>query len=222
MKKVLITGASDGIGKAIALELAGDYELILCGRNEERLLEVAKACGGSIETHAFDLRDHTTMKTVTDGIDDIDVLINNAGVWHKVGDLETLSDETVEEVIGTNLVSQILLTKALLPKIRSKNGSAIVNVISKSGVTAQSGQAVYTASKYGMRGFTDVLRQDTEKDPVRVCAVYQSGTHTDMFAKAGEDFPVESFTEPSDLARVVRFMIEQPEKLTINEVRVDK
>lgn len=220
MKKVLITGSSDGIGAQLALRLNKDgHSLILCGRDETKLKAVADQCGDATY-FTFDLNDKDSRDKVTAQIEDLDVLINNAGIWHKVGDLETISEETVADVINTNLVSQILLTKALLPQMRSREGSAIINVISKSGIVAQAGQAVYTASKYGMRGFTDVLREDTEADPIRVAGVYQSGTNTKMFEKTGEDFPVETFTEPQDLADVIAYMLSRPEKLWLNEVRI--
>lgn len=223
MKTILITGASDGIGKSLAIKLAKEgHSLILCGRDEARLNDVAHICGAQTQVLAFDLNSAEQRKEAVSKIEDLDVLVNNAGVWHKAGDLEILDDETVERVINTNLTSQILLTKALLPLIKDKAGTAIINVISKSGVTAQDGQSVYTASKWGMRGFTEVLRSDTKQNTVRVAAVYQSGTNTDMFRKAGDDFPTETFTEPDDLADVIIFMLSRPEKLWINEIRIEK
>ena len=223
MKKVLITGASDGIGRSIAIRLAKDgYSLVLCGRNESKLTDVVAECGDNVQTLVFDINDSEARKSAISSVQGVDILINNAGVWHKVGDLETLADEKVTEVINTNLTSQILLTKQLLPAMKDREGSAVINVISKSGITAQAGQTVYTASKYGMRGFTDVLREDTKNNSVRVGAVYQSGTNTKMFEKAGEDFPVETFTEPDDLADVIAFILSRPKKLWINEVRVEK
>lgn len=223
MKTILITGASDGIGRSLAIKLAKEgHSLILCGRDEGRLNEVAQACGAQARVFAFDLNNAEQRKGVVSSIQNLDVLVNNAGIWHKVGDLETLDDETVEQVINTNLTSQILFTKALLPLIKYKPGAAIINIISKSGITAQEGQSVYTASKWGMRGFTDVLRNDTKQNAVRVGAVYQSGTNTDMFKKAGDDFPVETFTEPDDLADVIMFTLSRPEKLWINEIRIEK
>ncbi len=223
MKTVLITGASDGIGKSLAIKLANEgHNLILCGRDEGKLNAVANMCDTQTQVLVFDLNSADQRKEAVSKIKDLDILINNAGVWHKVGGLETLDDETVEQVINTNLTSQILLTKALLPLIKDKAGASIINVISKSGVTAQEGQSVYTASKWGMRGFTDVLRNDTKQSAVRVGAVYQSGTNTNMFKKAGDDFSTESFTEPDDLADVIVFMLNRPEKLWINEIRIEK
>ena len=227
MKTILITGASDGIGKSIALKLAKQhYNLILFGRDSEKLQAVKTACeanGAQTKTYAFDLTDSAKRRSVVEEIlsnQSVDVLINNAGIWHKVGDLSTLPEEKIQEVIATNLTAQILLTRQLLDQMRSREGSAVINIVSKSGLIPQLGQTAYTASKYGLKGFTDVLREDTKKEPIRIGAVYQSGTNTEMFAKAGDDFPVEKFTDPDDLADVIVFMLTRPNKLWINEVHI--
>lgn len=223
MKTILITGASDGIGRSLAISLAGaGNNVIICGRDEQRLQAVAKECGDRATILAFDLNNTEDRNKAVAQVKDLDVLINNAGVWHKMSGLETIDDDTILEVINTNLTSQILLTKALLPLLKDKEGAAIINVISKSGITAQEGQSVYSASKWGLRGFTDVLRNDTKENAVRVGAVYQSGTRTALFEKAGEDFSVEAFTEPDDLAEVIAFMLSRPKKLWINEIRIEK
>lgn len=227
MKTILITGASDGIGKNIALKLSKqNNKLILFGRNTDKLNLVKKACeknGSSVEIYTFDLTDFNKLNEIVDTItsnQNIDVLINNAGVWHKAGDLTSLTEDKIHEVINTNLTSHILLTKQLLPHIRNRSGTAIINIISKSGTIAQLGQTVYTASKYGMKGFTDVLREDTKEEPIRIAGVYQSGTNTGMFKKSGEDFSSDKFTEPSDLADVIVFMLTRPEKIWLNEVHI--
>jgi len=120
-----------------------------------------------------------------------------------------------------NMTSHILITKYLLPSMRTRE-TAIVNVISKAGVVAQKGFSVYSASKYGMRGFTDVLREDTSDEPIRIAALYQAGTNTDMFNKSGQEgVPIEKFTEPNDLAETIRFMLSLPEKIWLKEVHVE-
>ena len=227
MKTILITGASDGIGKSIAIKLSEQKgNLILFGRDEAKLEAVKNSCeanGAKVEVYAFDLTDNAKRRSIVDEVmskQKVDVLINNAGIWHKVGDITTLSEEKVTEIINTNLTSQILLTRQLLDQMRDPNGTAIVNIVSKSGLVAQAGQSAYTASKYGIKGFTDVLREDTKEQPVRVAGVYQAGTNTGLFAKAGDDFPVEKFTNPDDLADVVVFMLTRPDKIWLNEVHV--
>lgn len=227
MKTILITGASDGIGKSIAIKLSErKTNLILFGRDDTKLQAVQKACeanGAAVEVRAFDLTDNEKRQSVVDEIMDkqkIDVLVNNAGIWHKVGDITSISEEKVIETINVNLTSQILLTRQLLDQMRGREGTAVVNIVSKSGLVAQAGQSAYTASKYGLKGFTDVLREDTKEEPIRIAGVYQSGTNTGLFAKAGDDFPTDKFTDPDDLADVITFMLTRPEKIWLNEVHV--
>ncbi len=224
-KRVLITGASDGIGRAIARRLAGDnYEVLLCGRDEKRLQDVSEACGGA-SYFAFDINDRQALERAVSEIGDIDVLINNAGVWHKSDPLEDVSDETIIEVLQTNLVSQILLTKKFLPAMKDKTGAAIINIVSSAGQRGNAGRSAYAPSKFGMRGFTEVLRDENKKHAVRIAAVYQSGTNTGLFEKAGEsesDYPRSEYTEPDDLADVIAYMLSTPDKLWIWEVSIGR
>lgn len=225
MRKIVITGASEGIGREIALRLAHDTEnrLVLMARNEgnlEVLVSEIEVLGGKASFVVCDLSDKDQIKAAVESIGEVDVLINNAGVWHKMSQLDEVSDEDIENVLQVNLTGHILMTKHFLPALRKSDTPAIINIISKSGVTSQEGQSVYTASKWGMRGFTEVLRSDLKEDRIRIGAVYQSGTATDMFAKTGEKVPKEKFTDPEDLANVIAFMLNQPDKIWLNEVHV--
>lgn len=223
-KNILITGASDGIGKSMALGLsAAGAHVILLGRSEEKLAQVSGLCEHDSEIMVCDITDTELLNEKLSDLllkKEIDVLINNAGVWHKAGDLTTLSSDEIDSVIATNLTSHIKITHKLLPHMRNRE-TAIINVISKAGAVAQKGLSAYSASKYGMRGFTDVLREDTKDEPIRIAAVYQAGTRTSMFEKSGQELSVEHFTEPDDLAEVVKFMLTQPPKIWLKEVHVE-
>jgi len=228
-KTVVITGASEGIGKEIALRLSGEgCNLALIARNAERLAEVKSKCedGGAakVEVYPTDIQNTKLLKTTAENIlkdfSDVEVLINNAGIWQKMGGLEDLVGDVIDSVINTNLIALIHLTRLLLPSLKKAKEAAIINISSKSGVVAQAGQSVYTASKYGVRGFTEVLKVDLKDSNIRVAGVYQSGTNTEMFAKTGEKVPSEKFTEPKDLANVVAFMLTQPAKIWLHDVRV--
>lgn len=229
-KRVVVTGASDGIGRHICLKLAAQgCQLAILGRNEARLARVLQEVGAISDmlakTYSADFNDLEAVKSVatqiTEDFGGVDILVNNAGVWHKTGPLDTISDEAVLTTVQTNLTATMILTQKLLPSLRDQSEAAILNVISKSGVVAQAGQSIYTATKYGMRGFTDVLKEDETESGVRVAGLYQSGTNTDMFAKAGEEVPNHIFTEPDDLADVVVFMLSRPAKLWMHDVRVE-
>ncbi|UWQ58173.1 SDR family oxidoreductase [Leisingera caerulea] len=229
-KTVIVTGGSDGIGKHISLKLAAaGCKLAILGRNRDRLDQVAEAARslGAPEARSYgaDMTDPAAIGAAASAIlqdfGNVDILINNAGIWHKAGPLDSISEEMLMATVQTNLTGLMQLTRHLLPALRTRDEAAIVNVASKSGVVAQAGQSVYTATKYGVRGFTDVLKVDEAETGVRVAGLYQSGTNTGMFAKAGEDVPNHIFTEPEDLADVVVFMLSRPPKLWMHEVRVE-
>ncbi len=229
-KTAVITGGSDGIGYHICLKLAAaGCNIAALGRDAARLSAVAEAATAAGAPKAAglacDMRARHEIETTTSQIladfDAVDIVINNAGIWHKTGPLDTIDPQMLEDTVATNLTGAMQLTRAFLPGLRNRPDAAILNVVSKSGVLAQAGQSVYTATKYGMRGFTDVLKEDEADSGVRVAGLYQSGTNTGMFAKAGEDVPNHIFTEPDDLADVVVFMLSRPAKLWMHEVRVE-
>ncbi|MGR3623534.1 SDR family NAD(P)-dependent oxidoreductase [Pseudophaeobacter sp.] len=229
-KTVIVTGGSDGIGRHICLKLAAEgCRLAVLGRNSDRLAAVVQESrdAGALQVRSYvcDMADAqaiaATAKAVEEDFDGVDILINNAGIWHKAGPLDTITDEMLVATVQTNLTGLMQLTRAVLPGLRRRDAAAILNVSSKSGVVAQAGQSVYTATKYGVRGFTDVLKEDEAASGVRVAGLYQSGTNTGMFAKAGEEVPNHIFTEPEDLADVVVFMLSRPAKLWMHEVRVE-
>jgi short-subunit dehydrogenase len=230
-KVIVITGASDGIGKQIALRLAKENsKLALIARDKKRLSEVcmeAKNLGATdVKTYTCDIRQtdklEIVLKSLISDFGNIDILINNAGIWQKLMPVDEISKEVVDDVIGTNLLALIHVTRLLLPFLRMRDEAAIINVISKSGVVAQEGQSIYTASKYGVRGFTEVLKIDLEDTNIKVAGVYQSGTNTKMFEKTGENFPTEKFTNPSDLADVIAYMLTRPDQIWLHDISVEK
>jgi len=229
-KTIVITGASDGIGKQVALKLAeGKVSLALLARNEQALKAVQAECQErgcpKVEIYLCDLRETTQISQAVNQImadfKQVDGLLNIAGIWQKLSPIEDISAEVVADVIRTNLTGLIDCTRLLLPHLKKQAEAVIINVSSKSGVVAQAGQAVYTATKYGVRGFTEVLKIDLKGTNVRVAGVYQGGTNTQLFAKAGDQPPIEKYTQPEDLADVIVYMISRPEKIWLYDVRVE-
>ncbi len=230
-KVIIITGASTGVGEQIALRLATERcSLALVARNMERLEKVAekaKSLGArEVRSYCCDIANTSILSKTIDKIvadfGGIDVLINNAGIWQKLMQLDEMSGEVVDNVLNINLSALIHTTRLTLPHLRQREKSAIINIVSKSGVLAQGGQSVYTASKYGVRGFTEVLKADLKGTNVKVTGIYQSGTNTDFFVKENENFDTNNFTEPEDLADVVAYVLKQPEKIWLHDVRIDR
>ncbi len=135
--------------------------------------------------------------------------------------LEDVSEEEVDSVIDTDLKGMIYVTRFMLPILKRQKEAAIINDSSRSGVTAQAGQSIYSAAKWGVRGFTDVLKEDLKGTKVRVAGIYQGGTDTKMFEKSGEHFDQDKFISPEDLADVIVFMLSRPPKIWLHDVRVE-
>lgn len=232
-KTIVITGASDGIGKQVALKLASqNVSLALVARNEERLNYIKEEClklgSSKVETYVCDISKKDEVKqTVSKIVSDfggVDVLLNIAGVWQKLNLLENISDEEIENVLDINLKGLIMMTKQFMPFLKKETESIILNVSSRSGVVAVGGESVYTASKWGVTGFTEVLKADLKGTNVRVSGIYQGGTNTGLFEKAGDPKPEEKmnmFIKPEDLADVIVFILSRPPQIWLHDVRVD-
>ncbi len=233
-KTAIVTGASDGIGKQVAIKLADQgVSLALVARNKDKL-ETTKAeilashPAAKVGIYPCDLTQTANLKiTINQIVSDfqnINILLNIAGVWQKKAQLDTIPEETVDSVIATNLTGLIHCTRLVLPVLRKQEEAAIINISSRSGIQGAEGQAVYAASKWGVRGFTETLKIDLKTSHIRVAGVYQAGTNTQMFNKTGEGFSEEklsTFTDPADLADVVVFMLSRPEKIWLPDVRVE-
>jgi short-subunit dehydrogenase len=211
-KTAVITGASDGIGKQAAFKLAVQgANLALIGRNKEKLQEVEKECkklgSTNVKIYPCDIKKtedlNKVVRSITSDFKHIHILLNIAGVWQKVDALDKIKEAVVDEVIQTNLLALIHCTRLFLPYLKKEDEAAIINISSKSGVVASEGQSVYSASKWGVTGFTEVLKVDLKGTNVRVAGVYQAGTNTKMFEKAGDNFPIHTFSDPADLADII-------------------
>jgi short-subunit dehydrogenase len=229
-KTVLITGASDGIGREASLNLAKEkMNLILLARNEERLnavkAEAEKLGSPKVNIYLCDLSIKQEIKdavgTILQEHSNIDILINNAGIWQKEGQLDGLALDEIEAIINTNLTGLILLTNLLLPTIRKSQEAAILNISSRSGYNPKGGQSVYQASKWGVRGFTEVLKLDLKETNIRVAGLYQGKTNTGLFKKAQDEIDASFGTDPKDLADVVVFMLSRPPKIWLHDVRIE-
>lgn len=229
-KTAIVTGASDGLGREVALQLGKQgVNLALIGRSKEKLETVKKQIKDvKVEIYPLDIKDLSQIKLfvnkVVNDFKSIDILLNIAGIWQKKMPVEKIDEQIINNVISTNLTGLIHITRLIIPILKNQSEAAIINVSSKSGVTAQLGQSVYSAAKWGVRGFTEVIREDLKGTNVRIAGVYQAGVKTNMFFKTGEKFPSgvhESFMEPKDLAGIIVFMLSQPPHIWMEEVRVN-
>ena len=189
----LVTGASQGIGRAVALELARAGALVaVAARNEARLAEVVaeiEAAGGQAAAFALDVASEESIKSgakaVIERFAKVEILVNNAGITRD-GLAMTMKRADWDAVLGTNLTGAFLLTQALLrPMLKSRWGR-IINISSVVGRTGQGGQVNYAASKAGLIGMTRSLAREVASRGITVNAVAPGYIETAMTSKLDE------------------------------------
>lgn len=189
----VLTGAASGIGRATARELtARGSHLVLLDRDAEGLEAVAVELRQArpdrrVTTHVVDLSDRDAALAVAESIRDehphLHLLVNNAGVALS-GHLDQVSLDDIDWLLSINLHAVILMTHTLLPSLVSTHGSHVANVSSLFGIIGPPGQAAYSASKFGVRGFSDVLRQELAPHGVGVTTVHPGGIATSIATSA--------------------------------------
>ena len=213
----LITGASRGIGAAIAAALGETHELLLGGRDAEALREVA---GGLPQARPWpvELTDADALAAATAGIHRLDVLVHSAGI-SRYGDLGSLSAADWRESFEVNVVAVAELTRLLLPALRATNGQVVL-INSGSGINARPGSGAYAASKFALRGYADVLR--AEETTLRVTSVHPGRTATDMQrelrAVEGGAYDPADYLRPESVAEVVRAAVVATQEAHVHEV----
>jgi len=209
-KVVVITGASRGLGKELSLAFSQKgSRCILFARSENALNnlinEITKNGGaaaylsGNI-TNPEDIR-KLREKAVAD-YGSLDIWVNNAGVWD-YGAVETINPMDMEETFRVNTFGAIYGCREAYSWMKRVNRGIIVNVISTSGQEGKKGEAVYCASKFAVRGFTESLRKEAKEHGVRVIPVYQGGMNTTFFKEEKPDMDTKSFMDPRDVADAI-------------------
>jgi short-subunit dehydrogenase len=202
-RTVLLTGATGGIGHAIAERLAGaGAQLVLTGRRVEVLEPLAQRLGG--RALGVDLSQRAEVERLAGEAADVDVLVANAALPGS-GRLEEYSVDEVDRVLDVNLRAPVVLARLLMPGMVERHGGHLVFVSSLSGKAATSGQSLYAATKYGLRGFATSLRADLHGTGVGVSTVFPGFIRdAGMFHDAQVELPSYVGTRtPGDVADAV-------------------
>jgi 3-hydroxy acid dehydrogenase/malonic semialdehyde reductase len=231
----LITGAASGIGRAIAKSLAeAGHRVVLADIDLAGATELAQSLGDKAVAIHLDVTDRKRVDEIPNLIPPafrpIDILVNNAG--HDIGgrtrfDLGQADDWS--SIIDTNLNGLMRVTRAVLPDMVRRNSGDIVNISSISAIRLVPDMAAYTASKAGIRAFTDILRADLAETALRVTEILPGLTKTNIILKrhrgdkAAEKEYFERFKmalDPEDIARSVLFALDQPEHVQIAQLYI--
>ncbi len=221
-KAIWVTGASSGIGKELALGFADKgFNVIASARNEE-LLKKNFAEKKNVFIFPLDVRDNDRIKETYSEISEsffVTVLINNAGITSFLPVAE-LDDETVENVVGTNLIGAINIIRAVLPEMIAAKEGTIVNILSVAAEKYFNNSALYSATKAGLKIFARNLREEVRKHSVRVVNIYPGATRTPIWPSESLEKYANEMLSPVNVADVVFDVVLKNTSVSVEEVVV--
>lgn len=234
-KTALITGAGSGIGRETARALAiRGYNVILCGRNQEKLLSLQKESTVKYEAQAYvkklDVTDveniNAVAKECLEEFESIDVLVNNAGLARGLEPYNQNREDGILEMIDTNIKGLMMMTRAFLPSMLEHNTGHIINIGSTAGLYAYAGGAVYCATKSAVKTFSDGVRIDVIDSNIKVTTIQPGLVETpfsevrfrgdkERAAKVYEDIDA---LQAQDIAEIIAFTVSQPLRVQISDI----
>lgn len=233
-KTVLITGATSGIGRATAYELAKHgMNLILCGRRQQRLNDIQKALKhqAHIHTLTFDVRDKKAVfeaiGSLPEAFKPIDILINNAGNAHGLDPIQSGHIDDWDAMIDINVKGLLYVSKAIIPQMTDRQSGQIINIGSSAGKEVYPKGNVYCASKHAVLAITDGMRIDLNPFGIKVCAINPGLVETEFSqvrfkgdAIADSVYKGYKALQPEDIAEIIYFAITRPAHVNIADLLV--
>ena len=223
----IITGASTGIGKELAVELSNDYFVYLISRNIENLNKIKAIIhnkNNDCEIISADISDGESVKKIHNKIsnkDNIELLINNAGV----AIFKDISDTTVndwDQTINVNLRGSFLITKLLIENFKSQKSGKIVFINSGAGLKPFKNSSAYVASKYGLRGFASALREELREYNVKVISAFPGAVNTPLWDNKNVEDIRGGMMNVKDLCKTIIHSINAPNNCVVEEILIKR
>lgn len=232
MKNVIITGAANGIGKAVA-QILKNENLILIDIDDKGLEETAKEL--STDYYVCDLSDANQISNVISKVnehyDKIDCLINCAGMWIS-GDMSKLEQpifdemntlDRIKSVIDTNIFGTIAMIKSIFPIMQKQSYGQIININSQSGVMCEPPFPIYNATKQSTNAFRKAIQDDLARNNIKITDVCPGLIKTDFYVRANNELPkeiMENGLTPEDVAKTVKYVFDLPHEITVPSLEV--
>ncbi|TDL66731.1 SDR family oxidoreductase [Rhodococcus qingshengii] len=217
MKTIIVTGAGSGLGKELALLFSQHgYHVLLTGRTLDKLTAVKTEIeqeGGVADSVVLDLQNETDIFSKIQEISKshkIVGLVNNAGIGY-FGPFVNIPVNEISEMLNTNVLGTILITKAVLPLLQEQGEGLLMNIISTAGLRGKVNEAVYAASKFAVRGFTESLQKEYEKSMIKIKAIYMGGMDTPFWEGSKHITDTSRFRSPKEVAELIMDQFDQDE-----------
>ena len=221
-RTALITGAGQGMGRAIALKFAENgIHCRLVGKTASKLESVAAEIadsGGSAEAHVLDVTDDAAVAQLGDqlGESTLDILVNCAGDW-LIQTLQDTSNQQLDHILSTNLRAPYLMSRTLLPNLRRSGNASIINIGSLVTANLVPMVSAYTASKLGLKGMTGSLAAELKPDLIRVVMISPGPTDTPMRDAASPGIDKSILVEPRTIAELAYTVVTLPRGITTSD-----
>ena len=237
-RTAIVTGATSGFGRAIALRLAGlGYQLIVTGRRKELLdtltAEISEKYSASVLALNFDVRDFKACEEAVNSLPDefksIDLLVNNAGLAAGAAPFDQSLLEDFDRMIDTNVKGLLYMTKLIVPGMIEREGGHIVNISSIAGIEVYPSGSVYCASKHAVNAITKGLRIDLVKHGIRVSSISPGMAETEFSIvryhgdteKAKAVYSGLTPLNAEDIADALEFIVTRPAHVSINDIQIN-
>lgn len=223
----LVTGASRGIGKAIAIELAAlGYDLALVARNESALAEVIASlpdsCGKAVAIPADLSQEESYASVIAEAVSELgglDVLVNCAGL-SQAGSFTEVTPQEWDRIFAVNAKAPFFLCKEALPYLKESPKATVINISSVVGFKGYINQSAYSSSKHALAGFTKVFAKEVQPFGIRVHLISPGGVATEMVTKMRPDINADELIQPSEIAELVRFLVTREGNGTIDHIYI--
>lgn len=232
VKTAIVTGASRGIGKEVAIGLAKEsYKTILISRNEEKLnetkSEIDKVVGGKkeleAEIYSVDISDFEKVKEiirkVIDQHDRIDILLNNAGTWRD-GSVDLPVNE-YKHVLDVNVVAPYVILQEVIPQMKKQKSGYIFNVSSRAGTYGFPTSGTYVSSKFALNGMNESIYRELAEYNIKTTALCPSYVNTDMAKEVGPTVSPEEMIQPLDIMKTVNWLLSLSPSVYIKDIVIE-
>ena len=222
-KNVLVVGATGGIGAKLVKLLAGSgAQLFLAGRNAEKLQQVARDCGVSEQrTFALDISQPEAVNELKERyfgqFASIEILVNAAGIGI-IKSMDTLTEEEFMRSLQYNLYAPFLLVKAFLPAMKELKKGLIINIPGVLAKVPMAGAAAYSASKYGLVGMMQSIREELKRTDIRITNLFLGGVDSPFWDTIDLKVQREKMVQSEEAAKAIWFLCQQPSSGVVSEM----